>query len=102
MHRLSFDGAPTGNMYGVDIVSHWDVWYELFRDQDRFGVHFIESDILLLENPKRQPLIGQVDILSVSMVLHPWDWNDQLEAAKTLVTFTKPGPLILGHQIGNV
>jgi hypothetical protein len=102
MRRLAFDRAPTNNLYGVDIVSHWDVGYELYRDQDRFGAHFIESDILSLENPKLQALIGKIDILSVSAVLHQWSWNDQVEAAKTLATFTKPGSLIIGHQIGNL
>lgn len=102
MRRLVFDGAPSANLYGVDIVSHWDVGYALFRDQGRFGAHFIEADILSSEDPALLALRGRVDIISISAVMHQWAWKDQLEAAKKLVAFAKPGALVLGYQIGNV
>ncbi|KAH8678618.1 hypothetical protein BGZ60DRAFT_401452 [Tricladium varicosporioides] len=37
--RLAFDGAPSSNMYGIDIVSHRDVGFGFFHDQ----IHFKES-----------------------------------------------------------
>jgi hypothetical protein len=48
LQHLIFDSAPSENMYGVDIVSHWDVGYSLFKDKDKvhFKGHFIEADIL--------------------------------------------------------
>jgi hypothetical protein len=102
MRRLAFDGAPTANMYGIDIVSHWEVGYSLYRDADQFNAHFIEDDFLSSKNPVLQDLMGKVDIISISAVLHQWDLRDQIKAAKRLVTFTKPGALVVGYQIGNV
>lgn len=102
MRRLAFDGAPTANLYGVDIVSHWDVGYELYRDRGRFNAHFIETDILSSGNPALEELKGHIDILSVSAVLHQWNWDDQVKAASKFVAFTKPGAILLGYQIGNI
>lgn len=102
MRRLMFDGAPSANMYGVDIVSHWDVGYALYRDQGRFDAHFIQADILSSGNPALDALKGHIDIISISAVMHQWNWKDQREAAKKLVAFAKPGALVVGYQIGNV
>lgn len=70
--RLSYDGAPTENLYGVDIASHWDVGFEMFRDRDSFSAHFIEADILTASDPQSplSSLKGQVDIISIAQVLH--------------------------------
>ncbi|KAI9743049.1 MAG: hypothetical protein M1818_003344 [Claussenomyces sp. TS43310] len=102
LRRLVFDGAPSANMYGVDIVSHWEVGQALYRDEGRFDAHFIQADILSLENPALKALQGRIDVISISAVLHQWDWKNQLEAAKKLVAFAKPGALVVGYQIGNI
>lgn len=100
LRRLAHDGAPSKNLYGVDIVSHWDVGFEMFRDQGRFDATFIEADILS-ENLALVPLKKKVDIVSVLQVLHSWDWDAQVKVAKVLSTFTKPGSLVVGNQIAN-
>ncbi|GAM41070.1 hypothetical protein TCE0_041r13910 [Talaromyces pinophilus] len=112
LRRLAFDGAPTENLYGVDIVSHWDVGFALYRDQDKFKAHFIEADLLSIgednnagsgETTRFQALRATADIVSISAVLHQWDWDDQIKAAKKVVALTKgPDALVVGHQIGNV
>lgn len=67
MRRLVFDGVPSANLYGIDIVSHWDVGYALYRDRGRFEAHFIEADILSSDkNPALQGLKGHMDIISIS------------------------------------
>jgi len=101
MRRLVFDGAPSTNLYGVDIVSHWDVGFAMFRDRDTFSAHFIEADFMS-SNPTLQKLEGTADVIFISQVLHQWNWSDQLRAAKRLVAFSKPGTLLAGCQIGNV
>ncbi|MCJ1404073.1 hypothetical protein MMC11_007298 [Xylographa trunciseda] len=101
LRRLAYDGAPSKNLYGVDIVSHWDIGYEMFHDQDHFDAHFILSDILSASDPALLALKGRVDIISITQVLHQWGWDGQLKAAKALATFTKPGSMIVGNQIGN-
>jgi SAM-dependent methyltransferase len=100
LRRLAYDGAPSNNMYGVDIVSHWDVGYALFRDLGRFHATFIEADILSGATAL-MPLKNNIDILSITQVLHQWGWDDQVRVAKVLSSFTKPGSLIVGNQIGN-
>ncbi|PQE16353.1 methyltransferase domain-containing protein [Rutstroemia sp. NJR-2017a WRK4] len=102
LRRLVYDGAPSDNLYAVDIISHWDVGFDMFRDRDRFAAHFIEADILNSSEPRLAELMGKVDILSITQVMHSWDWDGQVKFAKALVAFTKgPGSLIAGNQIGN-
>jgi hypothetical protein len=103
MRRLAYDGAPSDKMYGVDIVSHWEVGFNMYRDEGRFKAHFIEADIMKPDaNPQLAALIGKMDVISISAVLHQWDWDSQLECVEQLVKFSKPGTVIIGHQMGNV
>jgi hypothetical protein len=102
LRRLVFDGAPSDNMYGVDIVSHRDVGYSLFKDKDHFKGRFIEADILSTDKSELLALRGGVDIISVSAVLHQWSLKDQVEATKKLMAYSKPNSLVVGYQIGNI
>jgi hypothetical protein len=63
-------------MYGVDIVSHRDVGYSLFKDKDHFKGYFIEAEILSTDKPELLVLRGGVDIISVSVLLHQWSLKD--------------------------
>ena len=100
LRRLACDGAPSDKMYGVDIVSHWEVGYALYRDKGRFDAKFIEANILS-DDPTLMALKGRIDVISVSSVIHQWRWEGQIEVAKKLVAFSKPGSLVVGYQIGN-
>jgi hypothetical protein len=73
----------------------------MFRDKDLFDANFIEADILSESDPALSPLKGKVDIVSVTHVLHSWDRDGQIKASKALATFTKPGSMIVGSQVGN-
>ncbi|PGH14004.1 hypothetical protein AJ79_03273 [Helicocarpus griseus UAMH5409] len=105
--RLAFDGAPTDNMYGVDIVNHWDVSFAMYRDRGRFKAQFIQANLLsnLDESPALKELQGTVDIIYVSAVLHQWDWKGQVEAAKRVAAFTRAPSregckaMIVGYQV---
>ncbi|KAK3686957.1 hypothetical protein LTR37_019311 [Vermiconidia calcicola] len=100
--RLVFDGAPSENMVGVDIVSHWEVGYELFRDRGKFRAAFVEADLMKVEEDSElQKLKGKIGIIHISAVLHQWDWDTQVAAVKKLILLSKPGSLVVGHQIGN-
>lgn len=117
MRRLAFDGAPTDHMTGLDIVSHWDLGFDLFRDAGRFKARFVEADLLSLEAQTGDrkvngedstiakafnSLQGKMNVISVSAVLHQWALKQQVEAAKRLVPFSSgPGAILLGYQIGN-
>jgi len=100
--RCVFDGAPSKNMIGFDIADHWDVGYDLFRDRDKFEAKFVEADLIAIESSAElKALQGQVGIIHISQMLHQWDWKGQVEAAKQLVYFSKPGTLVIGFQIGS-
>jgi len=101
LRRLLFDGAPSNNLFAVDIVSHWEVGYELFRDADKFSAKFIETDIMN-PNEELKSLEGRIDIISVTHVLHQWDWDDQVAAAKQLSSFSRPGTMVVGYQGGGL
>lgn len=102
LRRLVYDGAPSDKLYGVDIASHFDVGYDFFRDREHFEAHFIEADFLSTTNPELTALKESVDIVIISQVMHQWDWEHHIRAAKVLVTFTKPGSAVVGNQIANV
>ncbi|CAG8982887.1 hypothetical protein HYALB_00002904 [Hymenoscyphus albidus] len=99
LRKLVFDGAPSDHLHGVDIVSHWHLGYELFLDEGRFKAHFMETD-LLKPNAELSALEGKIDIIQVTHVLHQWGWKGQIQAAKQLAKYTKPGSLIVGYQAG--
>jgi len=103
MRQLVFDGAPSDRMVGVDIVSHWDVGFEMYRDQETFKAKFAEADILNCDGvAELDALKREVDVVNVSAVLHRWDWKGQVEAAEKITAFSKVGTLIVGYQIGNI
>lgn len=99
LRRLVFDGAPSTNLYAVDIVSHWDLGYALFNDKSKFSAKFIEGDIL---NPHAElsALQGKIGIVWTSHVLHQWVWEGQVEAAIQLSKFSKAGGMVAGCQVG--
>ncbi|EPE24760.1 S-adenosyl-L-methionine-dependent methyltransferase [Glarea lozoyensis ATCC 20868] len=121
LRRLVFDGAPSGNLYGIDIVSHWgaqvsqyrdrslcltNYWtgrshlgYELYHDEDKFEAHFIEAD-LIKPFQELSALEGKMDVIQVTHVFHQWGWEGQIGAAKEVVKFSKPGSLVVGFQAG--
>jgi len=100
LRRLVFDGAPMEHLYGVDIVNHWDLGYEMFQDANKFKAKFIEADILH-PNAALQALAGKLDIISITHVLHQWKWDEQIAAAKQLAILSKPGSIIVGFQVGS-
>ena len=72
LRRLVVDGAPSEHLHAVDIVSHWDVGYERYRDRDWFPTHSVEADILL-PNTELREISGKVDI---THILHQWAWEN--------------------------
>lgn len=86
-------------MFGVDIVSHWDVGYDMYRDRDTFKATFVEADIMSNDG-RLLALQAQADVIGISAVLHQFDLNTQETICKTLVGFSKKGCLLFGYQIG--
>ncbi|KUJ08267.1 uncharacterized protein LY89DRAFT_599942, partial [Mollisia scopiformis] len=99
LRRLVLDGAPATNLYGVDIVNYWDLGYEMFRNGDKLSAKFMEGNVLHLSTDLEE-LVGKVDILSVTHVLHQWEWEGQVAAAKELSLLVRPGGMVVGFQVG--
>ncbi|TGO75077.1 hypothetical protein BELL_0236g00160 [Botrytis elliptica] len=74
------NGAPTDQLHAVDIVNHWDLGYEFFRDKDTFKVDFFEDDML---QPREQlkALHGTMDVILVNQIFHQWNLENQIEGA---------------------
>ncbi|KAH9224920.1 hypothetical protein DL95DRAFT_378557 [Leptodontidium sp. 2 PMI_412] len=81
LRRLVYDGAPSESLCGVDIASHWDVGFEMFRDRSKFHAKFIECDILT-PNADLAALEGTFGVIYISQVLHQWGWDAQVAALK--------------------
>ncbi|KAF2107946.1 hypothetical protein BDV96DRAFT_556736 [Lophiotrema nucula] len=101
LRRLFLDGCPDSNLFGVDIVDHWQLGRDLFRDKEKFHAQFVKADILTLEG-EITSLKGKADVVSATHFLHNWNWATQIRACCNLVALTKPQPgsLIVGFQVG--
>ncbi|THV47612.1 hypothetical protein BGAL_0299g00010 [Botrytis galanthina] len=103
LRQLVWDlnGAPTDQLHAVDIVNHWDLGYEFFRDEETFKVDFFEDD-MLQPREKLKALHGTMDVILVNQIFHQWNLENQIEGATQLVKLSRdrPGSLILGYQAG--
>lgn len=87
-------------MFASDIESEfWNLSCDLYRDKEKMQAEFTEADIFAPEALKL--LEGRIDVVLVSHFLHLWNWDKQIEAAKKLISLTKPGAWIVGCQIGS-
>lgn len=100
LRQLAFDGAPTNNMFGVDIVSHWEVGLEMYKDSGTFQANFIEADITS-SNERLVALHSQADLIGISAVMHQFDLETQLTLCKAVIQLSKRGCSLLGYQIGS-
>ena len=100
LRRLVSDGSPSARLVGVDIVSHWDVGYNLFRDRGRFEAHFEECDILAPSLALRN--MAPFDAIAVALVLHQWSWEQQLKALLEITKLASKEALVVGIQVGSV
>ncbi|CZR68669.1 uncharacterized protein PAC_18568 [Phialocephala subalpina] len=101
VYEMAFDGAPTNNLYAVDIANHRDVGYDMFEDRQTFQAHFIEADIL---HPSQDltALNSTVDAIYISKVFHQWDWATQLAALRSIIPLLKSGSMVVGFHAGAV
>ncbi|KAJ4288470.1 hypothetical protein N0V90_011706 [Kalmusia sp. IMI 367209] len=100
LRQLSMDGCPQDRLYGMDIVNHWDLGFELFRDKGRFDAKIIQADIFQ-PNQELLELKGSVDIISATHFFHNWTWREQFDASCTVAALVKPGGKVVGFQVGN-
>lgn len=84
IRKLVIDGVLSQNVYGIDMEPlSIERSYDLFLDREKLGTTFIVGDIL---NPTvdLQALMGKMDVINVSSVLHLFNWDEQLKVAEQL------------------
>jgi hypothetical protein len=102
LRELVYGGAPSDNMYALDVISHWEIGYEMYRDKSTFKAQFIEGDFLKAQDvPQLKPLEGKVDVFITCAILHLWTYETQVEFLKTVVGFSKPQSMIVGWNLAS-
>ncbi|KAG8530719.1 uncharacterized protein KY384_004076 [Bacidia gigantensis] len=112
LRKCVYDGAPAASLFATDLFPEYeDLSYDLWQDRASMPKdHYIADDILASNdvfsrgNLMRGLGPGQVDIVSMTMFLHLFDYKNQLRAATRILRLLshKPGSLILGSQAGIV
>lgn len=112
IRKCIFDGAPVANLYVSDLFPEYeDLAYNLWRDQDRLPPGHFFAENILAENAMftSGPLMtqlgpGSVDIITMTMFLHLFNYENQLKTATRILRLLsqKPGSLIIGSQAGSI
>lgn len=112
LRKCIFDGAPADSLYASDVFPEYqNLAYDLWRDQDRLPTGHFFTDNILADNETftSGPLMthlgpGQVDIISITMFLHLFNYENQLKTATRILRLLsyKPGSIILGSQAGSI
>ena len=111
IRKCIFDGAPATKLYSSDLIpAYEDLAYSLWRDEDILPRGRFLADDILADNDRftagklmTELGPGQIDIISITMFLHLFNWQNQLKAATRILRLLshKPGSLILGSQAGS-
>ena len=101
------EGVPGTQLYAFDLEPGFtQIGYELFKDQGLFDAHMLSGDLLATRAPDDElnTVKGTMDIIHVASVLHSRAWDEQVQAAKRLVSLSKAqsGSMIIGNQMGSL
>ena len=103
VRKLVHDGAPSETLAACDINSYFlELGYELFLDRDTLKTPMIKADIFEAGGTLSE-LEEKLDYVHVSLFLHLFTWDRQVEACKRIVKLLKPlpGSTVLGQQTAN-
>jgi SAM-dependent methyltransferase len=106
IRKLIQDEAPAENLHGSDLRHEFvDLGYELFRDKEGEGgkINWHLANVFDDEDVAWKQLAGKISIIYTGSFFHLFDRDEQLAAAKRVVSLLKPeaGVLLLGRQVGN-
>ncbi|KAK3896807.1 hypothetical protein C8A05DRAFT_48312 [Staphylotrichum tortipilum] len=106
LRKLVHDGALAKNLFGLEPQADFlSLATHFFRDGDRLPAEqFIHSDFMDRGNVRLRELEGKVDIIQLGLVLHLWDWDEQIEACKRVVELlrSESESVIVGQTVGNL
>lgn len=95
------DDISSEQLYGLDLhQSLVDLGYELFRDYENLASVFTSGDLIARRtSPQGEPLNlfeEACNVIYLGELLDKWDHDNQILAARRLVSFSKPGSVIIG------
>lgn len=102
LRKLAHDGVPAAHLYGAELQQGFiNLGYDLFRDKDQFGAHFMVADVFDKDGELKN-LVGKMDVVHLGLFLHLFNWEKQVEACATVVGLLKreKGVIVIGQQIG--
>ena len=112
VRKCIVDGVSVSQLFASDLFAQYeDLAHDLWRDRDRFPTDHFITDNILADNDDfvYGPLMtklgpGQIDIISITMFLHLFDYLNQLRTATRILRLLshKPGSMILGSQAGSI
>ncbi|KAL8665680.1 MAG: hypothetical protein Q9202_001990 [Teloschistes flavicans] len=127
LRKLAFDGAPSENLYGLDIEKGFiEIGYDVFRDRDSLKSQFVVEDMMLDQSEKSDsdrlerstnntstspitPLVPlsslemQISVIAANSIFHLYNYSNQLKLARRAVRLLspQPGSMILGRHLGS-
>ena len=102
LRGLAAEGVPARRLFGIDYEAQMlESGFELFRDEETFKSQVKKVDILGSDSDY-SAFEKQVDIANCAYFLMLFDYDDQVVAAKRVVSFLRPkkGSMIVGRQMG--
>ena len=112
IRKCVFDGAPAANLYASDLFPEYEeLAYDFWRDRHQIPSGHFFADNILAENGvftsgslMTQLGPGSVDMITITMFLHLFNYENQLKTATRILRLLsqKPGSLILGSQAGSI
>ncbi|KAI0438002.1 hypothetical protein F4803DRAFT_565609 [Xylaria telfairii] len=105
LRQLVYDGVPSEHLVGLDIEQPLiELGYELFLDRQKLNCQFTIADVFKGSRQETwAALQGRgIDVLHCSAFFHLFPLEQQLEAAKEIVSLMKVGGVIVGRQSGSV
>ncbi|KAJ5565060.1 hypothetical protein N7513_001302 [Penicillium frequentans] len=103
LRHLAYDGVPAENVYAADLHERFfNIGYDLFADRETLKSRFIASDIFDDDSDLVRDLTGKLDIINTASFFHLFSWDQQIIAAKRIVSLLRaqPGSLLIGRQVG--
>ncbi|KAJ5659293.1 hypothetical protein N7507_005744 [Penicillium longicatenatum] len=103
LRHLIYDGVPSENIFASDLhEKFYEIGYELFADRETLKSEFIAADIYDENSDLVRNLTGKLDIVNAASFFHLFNWDQQVIAAKRIVSLLRaqPGSLLIGRQVG--
>lgn len=103
IRRLVYDAALSENLVGLELrqgIVH--LGYELFQDKSELISRFLVQSFFA-DTTEILSLAKKVNVINSGMFIHLWDWDNQIEVGKRMISLLIPeaGAIITGLHFGS-